>query len=279
MIGAVVDWAVRFVMFPKTRCGRVLLVALILSLVLPVVLFRDDVNHLFQQLMIGAQGLGWLSAVLMSCLSALCMVFLVPSFPLLVSGGVLFTRMYGVWLGATVGTLSIFSGWTVGSVSALCLGRACFKDWSQKQIDGVEIMMVINEMIKQEGWWIILLAKASIFLPLEPFNYACSLTEVSVVDFSKGCVGSLIPIAFWEVTVAQATVAAQGAGAPHIHANPYLIVGSNVVLMGVLSAALYFAYRKYKRKLADALISPGRIASEIREPLVPNEAVGKTATA
>merc|ERR1712060_600112 len=72
--------------------------------------------------------------------------------------------------------------------------------------------VIVNKIVKKEGWKFAFLMRLSPILPLWLFNYACSVTSMSVAANCVACIGSLPTIAFWVWTSASATNAAASKG-------------------------------------------------------------------
>jgi len=101
-------------------------------------------------------------------------------------------------------------------------------------------------MIEEEGAKIVFLAKMSPLLPAEVFNYACSATSLTLREWSIGCIGSIVPMFFWVLTTAQATVATEEKN-PKTSLYNFLIF-FNVVLLAALTAMLYLSYSRFRDK-------------------------------
>lgn len=182
------------------------------------------------------------------CISAaLLNMLMLPTFPLMIGAGVVFTNMYGMQLGAAVGTLSIFGGLWLGSVAAFALGRTMFREFAKRELEQHEVLRVINGMIEKEGVKIVFLARMSPVLPAEVFNYACSLVEaLSVPQYAAGCLGSIVPVSFWVTSTAHAAAIAHKGIAGAAGENGVLLIAINVAVLAILTFALYGAYRRYR---------------------------------
>merc|ERR1712029_839448 len=87
------------------------------------------------------------------------------------------------------------------------------------------------------------MARALPILPAEVFDYACALTSLTVYQYAVGCLGSVVPVAFWTYTSAQATSAA-GHSDSSTKTKHIIIMVINMVMLLALSAALAFAIKK-----------------------------------
>merc|ERR1719198_579223 len=94
-------------------------------------------------------------------------------------------------------------------------------------------------------------------LPAEVFNYACSMTSLTFLGYSIGCLGSLVPVAFWVCSTAavDASVGSAGEETPEQQRQKEefgaVLVAFNIIILAALSFVLYNAFQKYKAN-ADA---------------------------
>merc|ERR1712125_294028 len=149
----------------------------------------------------------------------------------MVGAGVEFTKMYGVVVGSLVGVIATFGGLWLGSVVAFQLGRTLWKEYARRETGEHASLKLINRMVEAEGVKIVFLARMCPLLPAEVFNYVCSVTSLTVVQYAAGCVGSLVPVTFWVVSSAQATDVASRGGAANSSVHLWLIAFNVVVLV------------------------------------------------
>merc|ERR1712232_1160876 len=125
-------------------------------------------------------------------------------------------------------------------------------------------LKLINRMVEAEGVKIVFLARMCPLLPAEVFNYVCSVTSLTVVQYAAGCVGSLVPVTFWVVSSAQATDVASRGGAANSSVHLWLIAFNVVVLVG-LTAVLLLTYSRFKNRLRSQATGEDDHADEFRE--------------
>eukprot|EP00928_Gymnodinium_smaydae_P032249 TRINITY_DN23408_c0_g1_i2.p1 TRINITY_DN23408_c0_g1~~TRINITY_DN23408_c0_g1_i2.p1 ORF type:complete len:362 (+),score=74.90 TRINITY_DN23408_c0_g1_i2:69-1154(+) len=198
--------------------------------------------------------LGWIAPILVGALVAILSLLCLPTFPLMVGAGVLFPQMYGTVVGELVGVMSVFCGLWVGSMAAFQLGRSMFREWAQEEMQKFAWMGVLNAMIDEQGWWVVMLARMSPALPAEIFNYACSLTSLSLPAYGVGCIGSVVPVAFWVCSTASAAAMAGPSLPGKKEAEEererkemgLALLVINVLVLALLSALLYSSYQRYK---------------------------------
>lgn len=245
------------------RRPAVLVFCIVVLLTLGVV-ERGAIAVFLHSLLHFCAGLGNAAPLLLCCSAAVLNLFMLPTFPLMIGAGVIFTNMYGMQLGAAVGTFSVFGGLWLGSVAAFALGRTVFRDFAKRELEQHEVLRVINGMIEKEGVKIVFLARMSPVLPAEVFNYACSLVEaLSVPKYAVGCVGSIVPVSFWVTSTAHATTIAHSGISGAAGETGTLLIAINVAVLAVLSAALYGAYRRYRSE-AESHIREALDASDVQ---------------
>merc|ERR1719282_1191020 len=109
-------------------------------------------------------------------------------------------------------------------------------------------------MIETDGWRIVFLVRMSPLLPAEVFNYACSVTPLTTYEYGLGCLGSIVPVAFWVIGAAQSSEMVRTSSdntGRHSRKKDIILISMNVVCLGMLILVLYFAYRKYRIKMEE----------------------------
>jgi len=210
--------------------------------------FHKQVESFLDAFIAACSKLGPVAVAAVFLATAATNLLMLPCFPLMVSAGLIFPKMYGFVAGPAIGVASVFGGMWVGSVVAFHLGRSFFKRWAEDELHSMEWMQVVNKMVEVHGWWMVLLARMSPILPAEVFNYACSLTHLTLCEYAAGCTGSLIPVAVWVYSTASASsfvASSQEADAEARRRNLILLV-VNVFVLATLSIALFCAVRKYR---------------------------------
>lgn len=218
---------------------------------------HERINAALEAFLLWCRALGWFAPFFVMMITAVMNVFMLPTFPLMVGVGVLFPKMYGMVLGEFVGVMSVFSGLWLGSLAAFQLGRTLFQDWARTESLKHDWMTVVNAMIEEQGWWVVFLARMTPVLPAEMFNYACSLTSLSLGAYGVGCLGSVVPVGFWVCSTASAAAVA-GHGHESAEARrerrefDAALIGINIIVLAALTVILYSAFRKYKEKAEHA---------------------------
>mmetsp|Transcript_41598 Transcript_41598/g.109813 ORF Transcript_41598/g.109813 Transcript_41598/m.109813 type:complete len:296 (-) Transcript_41598:29-916(-) len=212
--------------------------------------FHAQICEAFTVLLAVVGRLGWISVVIVTLMVAFMVVLMLPTFPLVIGATIEFTKVFGMRAGIAASLCSSFGGLWLGSVIAFQLGRTLWRDQARKHSTSreadSEVFRVINRMIEEEGAKIVFLARMSPLLPCEVFNYACSVTSLTLREWVVGCMGSIVPIGFWVVTTAQATHAADGSSHHHHNMENVAFVAFNVTLLVALTAMMYLSYIKYR---------------------------------
>jgi len=242
----------------RDRLHRLMPVLSVGTLVVLGAIFHKDVEVGLNMFVDWVQALGlWAPWILALAVAALQLLML-PTFPLMAGAGVIFPKIFGYVEGQAIGVASVFVGLWLGSMGTFVLGRRCFKEWAEEELKKVAWMTIVNNMINEQGWWVVLLARMSPLLPAEVFNYACSLTSLSLCAFGVGCLGSIVPTTMWVCTAASAARAAAAATTDDDRApspeqrgqnlGSLLFIGFNIAFLVGLTLLLYGAFLKYKEK-------------------------------
>merc|ERR1719361_2833983 len=162
----------------------------------------------------------------------------------MVLSGPLFAEMYhgSAKLGGTIAFAAVFGGLWLGSVVAFALGKTVFRDYAEKAGRESAALKRINRLVDAGGIRIVLMARALPILPAELFDYACSLTSLTVLQYAVGCLGSAVPVGFWCYSSAEASAAAQDkmSGSGGGNSRIWLIV-INIVALVAITVLVYLA--------------------------------------
>ena len=120
------------------------------------------------------------------------MIF-VPNTLLAFGSGFIFKQAYGkVWIALLLGTSAIWLGTWIGSIIAFLLGRYLFTQFSERLAEKHKVKAAFDEVVKRDGVKFITLLRLSP-VPYNVFNYAISITAVSLRDYAIGGVG-MVPL-------------------------------------------------------------------------------------
>lgn len=230
----------------RKRCHPGVAVAVLAIFLVFGLVYHVRIGRFITVWMAECAKLGWGAAVILFLVSALFNVLMLPSFPLMVVAGVEFSKMYGATGGTIVGIISVFCGQWLGSVLAFQLGRTIWKGRGLRRERQAPMFQVLGSMIEEHGIIIVFLARMSPLLPAEMFNYACALTNLTLLQYSLGCLGSLLPVSLWVMGSAQAMDAVTSSRR-HPRNDAILIV-LNVLILLVLTVLLGCSYHKYKKR-------------------------------
>ncbi|CAE7215910.1 unnamed protein product [Symbiodinium pilosum] len=199
------------------------------------------------------------AGLLLFAATVIANVFCLPSFGLWIGAGVVFAHIFDgkVLQGAAAGTAAVFSGVSVGGLMAFAIGRTLFRSCLARRLHRLEWVEVLDEIVEQEGWKFVLVARMSPFLPLEALNYACSLTSLSATGFALGSLGSLPITAFWVWTAASAeslrmsseTDSSVTPRKVYSRSDLAVMIGLTVIMLCVLTGLVWSSKRRYQEML------------------------------
>ncbi|CAE7818251.1 unnamed protein product [Symbiodinium sp. CCMP2592] len=231
------------------------------------------------------------AGVLLFAATAIANIFCLPSFGLWIGAGVVFAHIFKgkVLQGCIAGTVAVFSGVSVGGLISFGIGRFLFRSCLIRRLRHLEWVEVLDEIVEQEGWKFVLVARMSPFLPLEALNYACSLTSLSTAGFALGCLGSLPTTAFWVWTAASAeslrmseeTDDTDGDAVKQAYSltDKAIIIGLSMIMLCVLMILLWSSKKRYQDMLerripAVAFRRVVRSQEQLQEPRLPVDLEG-----
>eukprot|EP00927_Polykrikos_kofoidii_P066123 TRINITY_DN6177_c0_g1_i1.p1 TRINITY_DN6177_c0_g1~~TRINITY_DN6177_c0_g1_i1.p1 ORF type:complete len:394 (-),score=12.27 TRINITY_DN6177_c0_g1_i1:153-1334(-) len=222
---------------------RVSLILLPIAVIALSFVFRRPVRKVMLYILHILREMGGYNIPLMVFLVAVFSVLALPTFPLMVGSGGLYTMMYGLRYGILVGTLTVFVGLWSGSLIAFQLGRSCCKRRVAMGRTQSPTMLTLIEMVDEHGTKIVFLARLLPVLPAEVFNYACALTSLTLRQYAIGCLSSILPVALWVMPTALSTHEQMRHGGHQPHDSFGLIIAVidviGLVSIGVIGCVFY----------------------------------------
>ncbi|WGL17000.1 TVP38/TMEM64 family protein [Microbulbifer bruguierae] len=156
-------------------------VAVVLS-----ILHYFDLDDRLIELMQWMDTLGWEAGIWFMLVIAVAIVFLFP--------GVIFTMGAGFVFGVVKGTIYVVLGTTIGAGIAFLIARYLFgkrtSAWVMSKIKPDNL----GEIVRNEGWRMIMLTRMVPLFPFKLTNYFFGLTPLKFRDFVIGTFLGVIPI-------------------------------------------------------------------------------------
>ena len=132
-----------------------------------------------------------LGAVAFSVVYVISTILFIPGLFLTLGAGLVFGRALGVGVGVLVGTISVFTGATIGSILAFLIGRFVLRNQAQSLFDKFKVLKAIDKVIETQGLKLVILMRLSPFIPYSAFNYVMGVTMVPLKSYALGCVGMI----------------------------------------------------------------------------------------
>ncbi|MFV8782762.1 TVP38/TMEM64 family protein [Microbulbifer sp. SA54] len=136
---------------------------------------------------------GWEASLWFIAIIAVAIVFLIP--------GVIFTMGAGFVFGVIKGTVYVVLGTVIGATIAFLISRYLFgkkaSDWILSKIKPANL----GEVVRDEGWRMVMLTRLVPLFPFKLSNYFFGLTPLRLRDFVIGNFLGVIPITVHNVYV------------------------------------------------------------------------------
>ncbi|WP_444921941.1 TVP38/TMEM64 family protein [Microbulbifer sp. CnH-101-G] len=136
---------------------------------------------------------GWQTSLLFVLIVALAIVLLLP--------GIIFTMGAGFVFGVVKGTLLVLAGTVLGATLAFLIARYLLGEKPSRWIMSHIKPATVGEVIRREGWQMIMLTRLVPLFPFKLSNYFFGLTPVRLRDFVLGNALGVIPITLNNVYV------------------------------------------------------------------------------
>jgi len=158
----------------------------------------------------------------------------VVNFPmtiLVITGGYIFDKKFGLALGLTLACFVNILSFTVGAMICFCLSLYCFRDASY--IDSVEYLQGLDKALQKNGFTINILLRLTPILPGSVMNYALPALGTNFCDFSMGAFLGTIPYTILMTTIG-ALIASNNATESQVFAGLPLWVTITAGILGIL---------------------------------------------
>ncbi|WNZ54625.1 TVP38/TMEM64 family protein [Microbulbifer sp. SSSA005] len=136
---------------------------------------------------------GWQTSLLFILIVAAAIVFLLP--------GVIFTMGAGFVFGVIKGTLLVIAGTVLGATLAFLIARYLLGEKPSRWVMSHIKPATVGEVIRREGWQMIMLTRLVPLFPFKLSNYFFGLTPVRLRDFVIGNFLGIIPLTLHNVYI------------------------------------------------------------------------------
>ncbi|WP_444941457.1 TVP38/TMEM64 family protein [Microbulbifer sp. ANSA003] len=136
---------------------------------------------------------GWQTSLLFILIVAAAIVFLLP--------GVIFTMGAGFVFGVVKGTLLVIAGTVLGATLAFLIARYLLGEKPSRWVMSHIKPATVGEVIRREGWQMIMLTRLVPLFPFKLSNYFFGLTPVRLRDFVIGNFLGIIPLTLHNVYI------------------------------------------------------------------------------
>ena len=159
----------------------VVVVAIAISLLL-----YFDIDDQLIELLQWLESRGWQASLLFILIMAAAIVVLAP--------GVIFTMGAGFVFGVIKGTLLVVAGTVLGATIAFLIARYLIGERPSRWLMSHVKPANLGEIMKQEGWRMIMYTRLVPLFPFKLSNYFFGLTPVRLRDFVLGNFLGIIPL-------------------------------------------------------------------------------------
>ena len=136
---------------------------------------------------------GWQASLWFIVIIAAAIVFLIP--------GVIFTMGAGFVFGVLKGTVYVVAGTVLGATIAFLISRYLFGKRASEYVMSKIKPAHLGEIVRDEGWRMIMLTRLVPLFPFKLSNYFFGLTPLRLRDFALGNMLGVIPITVHNVYV------------------------------------------------------------------------------
>ncbi|MCO1335893.1 TVP38/TMEM64 family protein [Microbulbifer sp. OS29] len=156
-------------------------------------LFYFDLDDRVIELMQWLNDRGWQTSLLFILVVAAAIIFLLP--------GVIFTMGAGFVFGVIKGTLLVLAGTVLGATLAFLIARYLLGEKPSRWVMSHIKPATVGEVIRREGWQMIMLTRLVPLFPFKLSNYFFGLTPVRLRDFILGNALGVIPLTLHNVYI------------------------------------------------------------------------------
>ncbi|WP_233998955.1 TVP38/TMEM64 family protein [Microbulbifer pacificus] len=189
--------------------------------------------------------LGWQAGIWFALVIAVAIVFLFP--------GVIFTMGAGFVFGVIKGTIYVVLGTTLGAAMAFLIARYLFGQRTSAWVMSKIKPDNLGEIVRDEGWRMIMLTRMVPLFPFKLTNYFFGLTPLKFRDFVIGTFIGVIPITVNNVYVGSiaADLASIGSERAERTTTEWTLYGIGFALAVVAIIGLTRMARRALRKKID----------------------------
>jgi uncharacterized membrane protein YdjX (TVP38/TMEM64 family) len=175
-------------------------------------------------------------------------ILLLPSSLLMMLAGFLF--------GLLQGFASVWIATLVASTIAFWIGRSVARPWIERKIRRKSTFVAIDRAIRRKGFFVVLLTRLVIVLPLPALSYTHGLTSVCLRDYMLGTNIGMVPSIFLFVFLGTTAgdLAAIISGEVSLQRDELIIgLAALAVVLIIVALIIRAASRALKEELASAV--------------------------
>lgn len=170
----------------------ILVSVLVVTLAVGLLLYFDLDDRIIEMLQ-WLDSRGWQASLLFILIIAVAIVVLAP--------GVIFTMGAGFVFGVIKGTLLVVAGTVLGATLAFLIARYVLGERPSRWLMSHVRPPHLGEVIRDEGWRLVMLTRLVPLFPFKLSNYFFGLTPVRLWDFVLGNLIGVIPITLHNVYI------------------------------------------------------------------------------
>lgn len=111
---------------------------------------------------------------------------------LFVPGSVI-AMVAGYLFGFVAGTIYAQVALSIGAVAAWLAGRFLVRNWAKRRIEKSQILTALDRAVGQKGILVVALARASLVVPYNLFNYVLGATGIRALPYFTGTSLGIVP--------------------------------------------------------------------------------------
>lgn len=107
--------------------------------------------------------------------------------------GSLVAMVGGYLFGFAAGTVYGMVALSIGAIAAWLAGRFLVRDWAKRRIEQSQTLAALDRAVGQKGILVVALARASLVVPYNLFNYVLGATGIRTMPYIIGTTLGIIP--------------------------------------------------------------------------------------
>ena len=229
--------------------GTVVFLALLIAALTLFFVYQSEIKGVANEYVDFMKGNPALAIFLFMLAYIIWMPFCIPPTIFILFGAYIFGNAFGLAIGFVVFVFVDYVCLMVGTYLAFLNGRYLFRNWIQTCISTKPKLLALSEALSHNAKKLVFLLRLCALTPYYIFNYVCSITNMSSLDYLIGNTAIILSDApYIYVWASLSDLSKVEDSTSNLGVWYYIIIAASIVIVIVVIIIIYFLAKKELKK-------------------------------